>query len=97
MDRDQSLKVNQQRLFSRVLPMTHFTTGYKLKMTSLVLVLACLISSPVQWLYGSHIVSPYQDHLRSEPRSACVDKHSSQSGYKFIHFYQGTDRHCSNS
>ena len=54
-----SLKVNQQRLFTRVLPIIHFTIGYKLKMMSLVLVLARLISAPVQWLYGSHIVSPY--------------------------------------
>ena len=54
-----SLKVNQQRLFTRVRPITHFTTGYKLKMTSLVLVPAPVISALVQWLYGSHIVSPY--------------------------------------
>ena len=50
-----SLKVNQQLLFTRILLITHFTTGYKLKMTSLVSVLARVISALVQWLYGSHM------------------------------------------
>ena len=45
-----SLK-NQPAAF--ILNSTEHTTGYKLKMKSLVFVIPSLISTPVQWLYGS--------------------------------------------
>ena len=54
-----SLKVKQQILFTIVLLLTHFTTGYTLKMRSLVSVPTRAISVLVQRLYASHIVSPY--------------------------------------
>jgi hypothetical protein len=57
-----SLKIYQQRLFSRVLNMIQFTTDYKLKMTSLVFVTPRLINQQYNGcivLKPSRIVYPY--------------------------------------